>query len=290
MDPQHSLNQTFGNQSDISLYLDMSNYQITLIIERQLVQALGNTVEDLLNTTENLNPVVVHAIYGSKDASFGDFLAPGMIGLITFAHAIGATAIAFVREKIDGCMDRIFVAGVSSGTVVVAHLLTHSGILILQAASILALTVGVFDVSVAGFFVVQLLLMFAILISLGLAGMSFGLLVSGLAREEVDALRMALGSFFPMLLLSGVMWPLQAIPKWFVWVSYALPTTWAAEGLRSVMTRGWGITAGPVWRGILIPMGWTVALLILSSLIVSSRDSQISWWRYLCCATKKKRS
>ena len=214
-------------------------------------------------------------------------------------------------------MDRIFVAGVSSGTVVVAHLLTHSGILILQAASILALTVGVFDVSVAGFFVVQLLLMFAILISLGLAGMSFGLLVSGLAREEVDALRMALGSFFPMLLLSGVMWPLQAIPKWFVWVSYALPTTWAAgtsqcfcmvplllwssfdtrpltatvvEGLRSVMTRGWGITAGPVWRGILIPMGWTVALLILSSLIVSSRDSQISWWRYLCCATKKKRS
>lgn len=52
---------------------------------------------------------------------------------------------------------------------------------------------------------------------------------------------MALGSFFPVLLLSGVLWPLEAIPQGLRYISYGLPTTWAVEAMRSLMLRGWGI-------------------------------------------------
>jgi len=48
-----------------------------------------------------------------------------------------------------------------------------------------------------------------------------------------------MGTFFPSMLLSGVIWPIEAIPEWLRYISYALPTTWAAESMRSVMLRGW---------------------------------------------------
>lgn len=47
--------------------------------------------------------------------------------LMTYAHAIGITAIAFVRERCDSTMDRIFAAGVRAPSIIVAHFLTHIG-------------------------------------------------------------------------------------------------------------------------------------------------------------------
>ncbi len=58
--------------------------------------------------------------------------------------------------------------------------------------------------------------------------MSFGLLISSLVASEVEAVQLSLASFFPSLLLSGILWPLQAIPVGLRYISYILPTTWAA--------------------------------------------------------------
>ena len=46
----------------------------------------------------------------------------------------------------------------------------------------------------------------------GLCGMAFGLLVSALCDNEQDAIQLALGSFYPNLLLSGIIWPLEGMP------------------------------------------------------------------------------
>lgn len=51
-----------------------------------------------------------------------------------------------------------------------------------------------------------------------------------------------------MLLLSGVLWPLEGIPIGLRYVAYALPTTWAAEAMRSIMLRGWGMQHQQVRR------------------------------------------
>jgi len=41
--------------------------------------------------------------------------------------------------------------------------------------------------------------------------MSFGLLISTIARQETEAVQLALAAFFPAMLLSGVLWPLEAV-------------------------------------------------------------------------------
>lgn len=113
-------------QSTVHLYLDMSNYQVTILIEQEVLAAFESKqqncfywfyftdtfLSDMLNSTFNINlsPVTVdEAVYGSTDIQFKNFLAPGMhnltiheilingytgmIALICFAHSIGITAV-----------------------------------------------------------------------------------------------------------------------------------------------------------------------------------------------------
>ena len=96
---------------------------------------------------------------------------------------------------------------------------------------------------------------------LGLVGMLYGLFISTVSPEEAHAMQMALGSFFPVLLLSGVIWPLEAIPTGLNYISMMLPTTWAAEAMRSLMLRGWGIDHRAVWGAYLVVLGWILLFL-----------------------------
>ena len=53
----------------------------------------------------------------------------------------------------------------------------------------------------------------------GTCGMAFGLVISALCDTENDAIQLALGSFYPNLLLSGIIWPLEGMPKELRFVS-----------------------------------------------------------------------
>lgn len=74
-----------------------------------------------------------------------------------------------------------------------------------------------------------------------LPSLADGLLISTMTNEETGAIQISIGSFFPMLLLSGILWPLESIPTGLRYFAYILPTTWSAEAMRSLMLRGWGM-------------------------------------------------
>ncbi|MDP3065501.1 MAG: ABC transporter permease [Methanobacteriaceae archaeon] len=46
--------------------------------------------------------------------------------------------------------------------------------------------------------------------------------------------------FSSAFLLSGVFWPLQAIPDWLRPLSYLVPPTYAVDACLAVMLKGWG--------------------------------------------------
>lgn len=98
-----------------------------------------------------------------------------------------------------------------------------------------------------------------------------GMVVSSLCDEENSAIQLALGSFYPNLLLSGVIWPLEGMPVALRYVSYFLPQTYAVESLRSVFGRGWGIDRPEVYVGIVISFGWIFAMLIFSVVVIRIR-------------------
>ncbi len=98
--------------------------------------------------------------------------------------------------------------------------------------------------------------------------MCLGILVSTVSKDEIQAMQLALSLFFPSLLLSGVMWPVEAIPPGLQHLSETFPTTWSAEAMRSVLVRGWGLEWTAVWGALMVDVAWSAFFLLLSSFFI----------------------
>lgn len=102
--------------------------------------------------------------------------------------------------------------------------------------------------------------------------LALGFLVSSICDSEISAIHLSLGSFYPTLLLSGIIWPIEGMTSsWMRSLSYSLPQTYAIEALRSVFARGWSAELPDVYRGILISTGWIFIMLGLSLIVVRVR-------------------
>eukprot|EP01132_Coremiostelium_polycephalum_P009392 gene9392-11537_t len=233
------------NQSNIDLYLDQTNYQISILVERSLrlgFEKLGEKYNLSLNPVKLMEP-----IYGDDSTTFISFLAPGMMALVTFSHAIGMTSVSFVREKIDGSLDRVFAVGVGSKSIIFGHFFAHVGLILIQTLFIMILSVFGFGEPVNG----QIVLVVILIVVLGFVGMNLGLVISSIASVEIEAMQLSIATLFPLLLLSGVIWPAESIPHWFKWAHICLPTSWASYALRDIMIRGNNFT-DTIWKAFLI--------------------------------------
>jgi len=107
----------------------------------------------------------------------------------------------------------------------------------------------------------------------GLAGMSFGFFLSTVVNTSADAVKISIGTCLNHLLLCGILWPLEGMPRrWMMTVARTLPHTEAVQGMRDVMQRGWGITqSASISYGIVISSSWILALLTLSWILVGKK-------------------
>eukprot|EP00698_Gefionella_okellyi_P025014 TRINITY_DN901_c0_g1_i1.p1 TRINITY_DN901_c0_g1~~TRINITY_DN901_c0_g1_i1.p1 ORF type:complete len:513 (+),score=119.78 TRINITY_DN901_c0_g1_i1:805-2343(+) len=261
------LDPVLAREGTVRVWLDESNAQIAQYLILQIEEAFEAVVTSYVGPVQL--PVDVQApLYGETTPRFIVFLAPGIMTVICYAYSTFLTAISFVNERSDGTLDRVFAAGVSPSEVVLGHKLTFAVVLVVQVFSMILVTIFGFGIPCEG----PMEIIFFLGLILGLAGMSFGLLISSQAEREFDAMQMVWGSFFPVLLLSGILWPVQAIPRWMQYVSLAFPTTWAADAFRSVMTRGWGITYYTVWMGFVVSGAWLAFFLVGAVLSLRTRS------------------
>lgn len=247
-------------QSTVTLTLDMSNQQISSFVELSFQKAF-TSLQNSMGFIGASSPLyIAPPVYGPANPKFTDFIAPGMIINIAFAQAIGLTAAVFVQDKHTGNMDRQWAAGVRAPEILLAQLFSQFIMLFFQICCLLVVALGIFRLPMVG----DLALVVLLAMSLGLAGMMLGLTISASTEDEQKATQLALGTFFPTLLLSGVIWPLQGMPLPLRYVSYCLPTTWAADAMRSIMSRGWGMSYPEVWKGFLITWSWLTFLFFVS--------------------------
>ena len=239
----------------ISLVLDNSNQQVTNTILLEVRDAMQEA------TGGQLPLDIADPIYGERDPSFIDFLAPGIMTLVCFMFSIILTTMAFVGERHDGTLDRIFAAGTQPSEVLLGHLGAFSVILIGQVAVVIGIAAFGFDIPING----SVALLFALCLLLGWASMCLGLAVSSKAKSEFQAMQLNMPMLFPAMLLSGILWPVEALPGWLQPVSWALPPTWTAEACRSIMVRGWGLESSSVQMAFLVNAVFGILMLFIAS-------------------------
>ncbi|GBP77024.1 ABC transporter G family member 20 [Eumeta japonica] len=284
--------------SEVQVWLDMSNQQIGLMLNRDIqfsyrdfaqiamnaCNALSSSLEgpqvdvmqstcgrtDLLNKC-GYNPKIgdvpidfMQPIYGNTNPSFTDFVAPGVILTIVFFLAVALTSSALIVERMEGLLDRSWVAGVSPGEILFSHVVTQFVVMCGQTGLVLIFMILVFEVQCNGniFYVILLTLL------QGLCGMCFGFVISAACELERNAIQLALGSFYPTLLLSGVIWPIEGMPWILRYVALCLPLTLATGSLRSILTRGWPISDPDVYMGFISTLIWIALFLVVTLTIL----------------------
>lgn len=180
--------------------------------------------------------------------------------------------------------------GVRTSEILLAHLVTQFTVLVFQSSVVLMVMLLVFKITCQG----SLALAMFITLLQGLCGMFYGkficfayaldlilslmkwlnhsgFVVSSLCDQQTSALQLSLGSFFPNMLLSGVLWPMEGMSIYLRYLSYFIPLTHAIEALRCIFARGWGIDKPEVYYGIVVNFGWIVGLLLVCLTVIRVR-------------------
>jgi len=176
-------------------------------------------------------------LYGSANTRFIDSFAPGVIALAVLLATTVFSVIIVVREKSAGMLERLFSTPLRSVEFVVGHAVALCVIAFFQSTVVLAAALLIFQVQVVG----SIPLAFGILVLFAVGNQGLGMMLSAAARNELQAVQFIPLIIFPSLLLTGVFFPIEAIPAEFRVLSYGVPLTYAGGALRSIMLRGWGV-------------------------------------------------
>ena len=159
-----------------------------------------------------------------------EFLAPGFMALTVVMGALSGLGSAIAREKEQGTMDGILVAPIPRYTIVVGKTLAQTVRGMIQAFLILGISIVFFGVRVYGspFLMVMLML-------LGVASFAgIGIIMTSIAPEQETAVMMMLLQF-PMMFLSGILFPMDQLPNWLQSIGKMLPLYYATDALRKVI-------------------------------------------------------
>jgi len=165
----------------------------------------------------------------NPDMKSAYFFVPGLIAVILLLISALLTSITIVREKERGSMEQILVSPVRPVHILVGKVLPYSIIGYLAGLMILLIGMFWFDVPVRGSFTAINLMMVIYI----LTGLSFGLLVSTVARTQQVAMMAALIiTILPTVMLSGFMFPIRSMPEILQYVTKIIPATYFLEILR----------------------------------------------------------
>jgi ABC-2 type transport system permease protein len=251
-----ALDPTLSIDPKIRVELDYSNVTVANAIQKAVSDAMLKASESL-GIESPLNIDVSRAVYAA-DANFRDFFVPGIMGFIMFMLTFILTLLTFVGERTSGSLQRLQVTPLTDGELVMGYAVAFSIVAIIQTAIVLVTIVAVFDVMMVG----NVWLAFVVIAVLAIMSLSLGILCSSLAKAEAQAIQFLPMVAMPCFLLSGIFWPIEAIPVWLRPLSYAVPPTYAVNATRSVMLRGWGLER--VWVDLVAMVAFTVTFLVLS--------------------------
>jgi ABC-2 type transport system permease protein len=240
----------------IRLIIDGTNPNIVTAVSNDLQTAI-RSVLGLRAFVAPIN-VVPDLVYG-QDARFIDFFAPGVMGLAAMMVTFMLSIISFVHERSASTLDHLLSTPVTEGEIVAGYALAFGFVGLIQSCVIIAAAILLFNVLIVGNVLLALLVVFI----LGVGHQGLGFMLSSFAKNEFQAIQFLPLILFPSILLSGVFWPIEAVPTLLRPVSYFIPLTYAVEGLRSVMIRGWSV--GGIWLQLVILIGFATAMLLLSA-------------------------
>jgi ABC-2 type transport system permease protein len=194
------------------------------------------------------NPTLRSAVY----------IVPGIIGVLLSMTMIVIASIAVVRERERGTLEQLVVTPIGKTSLMLGKTVPFVLVGYVQITVILLLGKLLFDVPLRG----SLPQLYLVALPFIVASLAIGLFVSTLVRTQAQAMQLGLLLLLPNILLSGFMFPREAMPAPAQWIGAALPLTYFLRVLRGILLRGTGLES--LWKEALVLVGFSVFLIALS--------------------------
>jgi ABC-2 type transport system permease protein len=195
-------------------------------------------------------PVVRHTtVYGTPTNDPITTFAPAIVGFFAYFFVYILTGVSFLRERTGGTLERLLATPVTRGEVVIGYTLGFGLFATIQVAVLMLWALGSLNVPAFGplpSFSIGLgvavngspLLAFLVVLLLAVGAVSLGIFLSTFARTELQIIQFIPIVLAPQFLLSGVLFPVSALPSILRPIVAIMPLNYAVDGLRQVFIRG----------------------------------------------------
>jgi ABC-2 type transport system permease protein len=184
---------------------------------------------------------------------------PAIMGMLLMLICAMMTSISIVREKERGTMEVLLVSPVRPLMVILAKAVPYLVLAFTILVVILLMARYVLGVPLAGslFWIIVVSLIYILL------ALSLGLLISSIAQTQLVALLLsAMVLLMPVVMLSGMMFPVESMPQVLQWISAVVPPRYYIQAMRKLMIMGVGIEE--VLTEVLVLVGMTALFLAIA--------------------------
>lgn len=186
------------------------------------------------------------------------YIVPGIIGVLLSITMILVTSLAIVRERERGTLEQLIVTPIDKTSLMLGKLVPFVLVGYIQMSVILLLGRLLFHVPFRG----SVLALYAVTLTFIVASLGLGLFISTMVRTQTQSIQLGFFLMLPNILLSGFMFPREAMPALAQWLGLALPLTHYLTILRGIILKGIGFEH--LWPQVLVLAGLAVLFLTLS--------------------------
>ena len=249
-------------ETDAALVLKTDNGRLShqVIVDASntnMAQTAASYIESVV-AGNSLAPVLTNVLYNPELKSSYNFV-PGIMGMIFILICAMMTSVSIVSEKETGTMDLLLVSPIRPRTIILGKLVPYFVLSCMILALILMLGYTVLGLPLSGsvFNVVWVSLLYIVL------SLSLGLLISTFANNQVVALLIsAVICMLPVVMLSGMIFPIDNMPVVLQWISAIIPARWYIAAMRTLMIQQ--LPIGYVITEISVLLGMTLLVLVFA--------------------------
>ena len=206
-----------------------------------------------------LKPVVVNPkvrVWYNPELRSRNFMVPGVLGLILMIMTTSLASLGIVREREMGTMEQLIVTPIRPHELIIGKLLPFVLIGLVDASFVVATAKWWFVVPIRG----SVPLLFALCLAFMLNTLGIGLFISTISKTQQQAMLTSMFFILPQIMLSGFVFPIENMPKFFQFVTHIIPIRYFFVIIRGIMLKGAG------WPELWNP---AAALLILGTVILT---------------------
>jgi ABC-2 type transport system permease protein len=206
-------------------------------IEGYLTQIVMRTVQDDLKTgTPTPSIQIEQRVLFNPDLETSIFMIPGTMCMLMIISTMLLTNLAIVREKEMGTFEMLISAPISSSEVIYGKTIPYVILGMSNFPLILGVATLAFKVPLRG----SILVLFVAAFSFVCAAVAMGTLISTFCKNQQQATLAGFLFLFPMIMLSGLMFPLENMPVLLRWFAGLNPLSHFMGLLRNIMLKGGG--------------------------------------------------